>query len=83
MPEGEANKPKLLIEFEEPHSIQFTVNSQGVTPLQMLALAAWMEFEAKSQMQMMKAQQYEMMQQQAQRNKIEIPRSGMVMSNLK
>jgi hypothetical protein len=61
------------IEFEGEGSARFTADLQNITPMQMLALAAWMEFEAKHQLSMEKAAQFQQRLQQEQMQGIAIP----------
>jgi hypothetical protein len=70
---AEENKSYFYIEFEGEGSARFTADLQNITPMQMLALAAWMEFEAKHQLSMEKAAQFQQRLQQEQMQGIAIP----------
>lgn len=70
--------PKLVIEFESPHSVQFKAQINDVTALQLLALAAWLEFEGKFQLNYQKNMQLEMMQRQEE-SRLTIAKPGIIL----
>lgn len=63
------NQSRLIVIFESIGSAIFKVQSDGVTPVQMLALAEWLRWEATSNLNMMKAEYL----QQAQMRKLAVP----------
>jgi hypothetical protein len=69
----EEKKSYFHVEFEHVGSASFTVDLQNITPMQMLAMSAWMEFEAKHQLSMEKASQFQQRLQQEQMQSIAIP----------
>jgi len=63
----------LLIEFEEEGSAKFNVTLEKISPIQMLGIAQWMEFEAKHQLSMEKAALFQQRLQQEQLEHIAVP----------
>lgn len=66
---AELKPSRMAIIFREVGSAIFEVKAEGVTPVQMLALAKWLEWEATTNLNMMKAEYL----QQAEMNKIAVP----------
>lgn len=49
-PTPERPKSFVLVQFAETGSVQFAVEIDGVTPLQMIALAAFLELRGKNEL---------------------------------
>lgn len=62
---------RLTIVFEGVGSAHFTMHVENITPLQLLALSAFLEVEAKQHLLAQKAQQQ---QQLAEQKKIIVPK---------
>jgi len=74
----ENNKPqsRLLIVFDNIGSVNFSIQSEGISPLQLLLLSQYFELMAKNDI----LRQTEMIRQQEQANKakIAVPQSGII-----
>jgi hypothetical protein len=66
----EKSKNYIYVEFEDEHSAIFNIRFENVVPGQMLAVAAYLDFEGKNQLALQKAAQ---MQAEMQ-NKIAVPK---------
>lgn len=73
MSDEEKKKSYFYIEFEDVGSAKFEVKLENITPIQMLAMAEWMRFEAEYQLQMEKAVQLQQKMQDAQMKKLFVP----------
>jgi len=48
MAEVEQERSLIVIQFTAPGSVVFQAQFEGVTPMQMMAIAGWMEVKAKN-----------------------------------
>jgi len=75
MDKNTEDKSFIYIEFEDMGSAEIVgYNPQNVTPLQLLALASFLEFEGKSNLSMQRAAQLQAQMQKEQMGKIAIPK---------
>jgi len=70
---SEEQKSELIITFQSPGSAEFVVSADKVVPAQLLAVAGYLEWKAKQQLQFAEIQAMQKEQEIQERNKLVVP----------